>query len=455
MRIRLPEPAPFPWRRPRRETLLIALVAVAALSQVYPPNAQDVSRICLSKALVAGRLTVDSCIGTTVDRALYHGHLYSNKAPGMSVVELPAVEAARVPEPRHWALKGDLRIWAVHLFASGLPFLLCVFLVGRISEGLAPGVGGAALVTFGLGTMAGPLAAAGFDHDVAAGFGFLAFVLAWRRRPLLSGLAAGAALTTEYQAAAILVILLAYVALEGRRAALTYVAAALPGVVLLGAYNWAAFGAPWHNPLRYSDNPYAADERSGLLGIHLPRAHATRLVFVGERGLLITSPVLVAAVVGLVLLWRRGLRAETLVCAAVAVVFLIAECGYFIPYGGASPGPRFFAPALPFLALGLGPAFARQRVATIVLAALSVVATTAVMLTWFDSVPYRQTIWGEIARIVPQHGAARLANEITKNILVWGPNRILAAAVVVLVAIAAFVISLLPETSALPRLLRR
>jgi hypothetical protein len=435
-------PAVLPWRRPRREALLLGLVAVTALTQVYPPNTQDISRLCLTKALTAGRLTTDGCIGHTVDRSSYGGHLYSNKAPGMSVLELPAAVAVRLPEPEQWVQKGDLRLWAVRLVAAGVPYLLCLLAVGRIAEGLAPGFGGAVLVTLGLGTLMGPLGVACFDHIPAAALGFLAFVLAWRRNALAAGLLAGAALTTEFEAAAVLLTVLAYTALQGGRAALRYAVGTLPGIVLLGAYDWAAFGAPWHTPLHYSLNEYTAAENSGLLGVHLPTAHATRLVFVGDRGLLLTSPVLVAAALGLLLLWRRGLRAEALTCAVVSIAFVVAECGYFIPYGGTSPGPRFLVPALPFLAVGLGPAFARWRATTTVLAAISVVANTALLLTWASASSYRQTVWGEIARVPTERGSSRLAFELSRNVLVWGQNRIVAAVLVCGFAAATFLIAL-------------
>ena len=236
--------------------------------------------------------------------------------------------------------------------------------------------------------------------------------------------------------------MLAYVALQGARNALRFVAGAAPGAALLGVYDWLAFGAPWRLPYHYLANDYATSQNAGFLGIHVPELHAVRLVFLGDRGLLLTSPVLVAAAAGLVLLWQRGFRAEALTCAIVTAIFVVAECGYFLPYGGVSPGTRFLTPALPFLALGLAPAFARFRVVTTVLAGVSVIATTAVMLTWRVGAPYRDTVWGEIGRVFTQRGSSRLANEVTKTVLVWGPNRLIGAAVTVLLAAAVFVLAL-------------
>src|SRR5205823_7309016 len=103
------------------------------------------------------------------------------------------------------------------------------------------------------------------------------------RRPLLAGLAGGAALLVEYQTAAILVAVGIYLLLRGARDAAAYVAGLLPGIGLLLAYDALAFGSPLHLSYRYVA---IQQQTAGFFGIGLPHAHATWEVFGGSSGLL-------------------------------------------------------------------------------------------------------------------------------------------------------------------------
>lgn len=130
-------------------------------------------------------------------------------------------------------------------------------------------------------------------------------------------------------------------------------------------------------------------------------------------------------------------------CAAVTGSFFLLNCGYFAPYGGLSPGPRFLIPCLPFLALGLAPAFERSFRATAVLGALSVVALTAVTLTWVSLQPTAGTTWSHILDVPVHLGSAAIPRHLTSNVIVLlGATRSAGAVLVVVAAASAVVVSL-------------
>jgi|SRR5579862_1073969 len=439
---------PLPWTKPRYEFPLLGLVAVAALSPMYRIGTQDVTRLCLTHAVLHGHLTIEPCARHTLDYATYGGNEYTDKAPGLSFLALPAAWAIGMFTD-HGLAHGDFRLWFVRMATGGLAFLVLAFLIGRISEGIAPRLGGLALVAFALGTYVAPLAATMHDHVVAGAFAFGGFVLAWSRRYALAGLCAGIAVDTNYLCALIGIIVAAYVLVAGVRPLLRFAAGAAGPLLLLAAYDWAAFGSPFHLSYRYVANKYAADQQAGFFGIHMPNAHAVGQVFLGDRGLLVASPVIVAAVAGTVLLARRY-RLEAIVCLAVFGVFVLVNCGYFLPYGGKSPGPRFLVPALPFIALGLAPAFARWFRTVAVLAGASIVAMTALTLSWSGSSghSYPETIWGTVARVLT--GVAHSAHAdpgLAGSSLQWvGIGRAGAAVVVCLAALGAYVLALSTHT---------
>ena len=406
------------WQRYPRERLLLCIVAISALGVINLPNVQDITRLALSRSIAErGSVDIDPYHRLTTDRAFYNGHWYSDKAPGLSLIALPTVEALRgidaVTGRSHlpvWKLVGH--IWLIRVLTSGIGLLAAAFLLGRAAESLRPGYAAPVVITFALGTIAGPLGVTAFEHDVAAALGFGAFVLATRRATLvpLAGALGGAAVFCEYQAALIVLVVALYVALRYRwRGLLRFCAGGVPFAIGLGAYNWAAFGSPLHLSYKYVANQYTKDQQQGFFGIGTPTLHGAHLLFLDGKGLLVGSPVDVAAAAGLVLLWRRGIHAEAAVCIAVTLLFIFANMAYFEPYGGTSPGPRYFVPTLPFLALGLVEAYHRLLVPTAILAIWSVSVTTFDGLTWglLDRLYYRftpNTIWAR-APVIKTHGA--------------------------------------------------
>lgn len=386
----------FPWRSYPRERLVLALVALTGLAVMQEPSTQDQTRLALTQSILErGTLNIDPYSHTT-DKAFYAGHYYTDKAPGMSFLAIPHVAAVRavdrvVGNPTERAWDGGWRRYILRVLINGPLLLGFAFVMGRVAEGLVPGTGAASAAVAGVGTLLAPLSLILFSHVGAALLGLGAFLLAWRRSYVLAGLCAGGAVLMEYPTGFVVLLVALYVSSHGLRPLLRYAAGGVPAALVLGAYNWLAFDSPFRLSYRYTSGVFAETLGTGFFGIGIPSREDVRAVLIAGsgfgygQGLLVTSPALVAAAIGLVLLWRRWLRAEALLCLAVGAFFLLSTAGNEYPFGGYSPGPRYFAPALGFVLLGLPEAFRRWPRATTALAAFTIGVATLNALAWAEN----------------------------------------------------------------------
>jgi hypothetical protein len=385
-------------RRARLSLAAILLAALASGAMLQNWSDNQSSHYDLIRALDAGRTTIDPGPYPTKDKAFYNGHYYSARAPGLAIFSLPFYEALRVVEApavarSSSALRGeDEMIDFIGWWGSVLPALILMLLVWRVAERYEPGYGAIAAVAVGLGTMVLPFSTLLFSHVFTAMLGFAAFALMIRERagpprPLLlaaAGLLMGYAISSEYPLFFVAAVLGLY--LLSRRDAFTpggvagragaYVLGGLVGIVPLLLYNHAAFHSWTH--LAYSNIP---QQQKGFFGISAPSLSVLATLLFDSRGLLTLSPVLILGAVGTWLLYRRGNRAEALTIAGVCVCFLAYNSGYYLPFGGGAPGPRFLITVLPFLAFPLALALKRYPGPTIALGGASILVWATVTVT--------------------------------------------------------------------------
>jgi hypothetical protein len=377
------------------------------------------------RAFSDGQAQIDPWHWETNDKAWVDGHFYSVKGPGtaalttlpyMAIKALGGEKLARAavaneratPHPKWhpdsvvplenmgYDVERGLRVqarveeetpivWALTLIAAVIPGVLMLLAVRWAADRFVPGYGTAAAITLGVSTIVMTFAAEFFSHVIAAALAFAAFCLLMRerdgpaRRWLVfgAGLLAGLAVTFEFQTGLVGAVLIVYALLRNSdrlRRAGAYAGGAVLGALPMLAFNTWAFGNPLK--LAYGDavtfpgrsgHDVLGLNSQGFFGITAPRLDsATDLLFAG-RGLIVLTPIIVMAVVGVILMRRRH-RAEANTILAIAAVYFVYNAGYWLPYGGGTPGPRFLIPALPFLAIGLAYAYRRLPALTLGLA---------------------------------------------------------------------------------------
>ena len=127
-------------------------------------------------------------------------------------------------------------------------------------------------------------------------------------------------------------------------------------------HNVLAFGSPFE--FGYTHTVNFPEMGEGLFGIGAPDPYvAAESLFGLHRGLVPLAPVLVAAPIGFYLLAKRSeARPSVIVAGVIAVYYVLLMAGYNNWEGGWTYGPRFLAPALPFMCFPLAAVWARARV---------------------------------------------------------------------------------------------
>jgi hypothetical protein len=389
-----------------------ALVAILALgcALAWPMQGRSLgenSNYALVKALASGTPSIDRTrfeVGDLPagDFRTFNGHTYSDKAPGLAFVTLPAYVVLRGLGLR---TSGDPTeaLWALRLWSAVLPALLLLLVARGLAERVAPGYGTATAVTIGAGTLILPFATLFYSHVLSAFLLLASFALLWKEReqpPRLAlvvgaGSLVGFAVATEYPTALAAVVYGLYAILRAPRLprAVAYSAGVLAGVTPLLAYNKWAFGSVAH--LSYFGDELSRGSLEGRLDPSLINGLFT---YLSMPGLLVLSPVLACGLVGIGLLFSAGKRAEALVIASVLTAFTSYNASLpGVEYDAFLSGPRYLLPALPLLGVPIALAFRRWPFTTAALALVSVILMSVMTAShvytgagadprWFDAV---------------------------------------------------------------------
>lgn len=359
----------------RTRVLLFALVWLSCTwfgSWALNPN--NSTRMFAAITLVErGDARIDEYRHLTIDKAEFDGHAYLDKAPGMTLLALPAMAvadhvSARPPIPqtvwnRNFEDWMTVRLRLAVASVSAILTALAAVALFDVALGLTASAGAAAFATiaYALGTPIWGWSTTLFGHAPVADLFLIAIWALWRggtERPITFAIIAGAALglaaLIEFQA----VIAGSIIALWGAfrlRRPLPLAAAALVGAAILLAplvgYNMIAFGTPFR--LGYEGVNGFPGMKQGLFGLTSPKLPILGQIIVGpHRGLLWVAPILFRAPFGL---WQLGKRDRSLALAlgGAALAVLLVNSAYVYWDGGDSTGPRHSMPAIGMLAIGL------------------------------------------------------------------------------------------------------
>jgi MFS family permease len=347
----------------------------------------------LHAIVLKGTLSIDAYHELTGDKALINGHYYSEKAPAVVLMALPAFGLTVLTQKLMGIDPDSTAGWRASQWVATAGSVGLLAALGGMAffALLAPRLGApiALLSTYAvfLGSLTFPYATAMFAH--AATIGLLAIAL-WAalghnaaRYDYLAGSFAGLAVASEYPAIIPCTGLGLYLVHTEVPRAWRFGLALVPGAILIFAKNYLISGSPFQ--VSYGSNPAFPEITSGnSFGFNLPDFEAVAGLLWGEyRGLFFWCPVLLMAIPGLVILFKKHPPVAWMI-AVVFVFIMIQVSSFYSWFGGNAVGPRYLAPSLPFLGLAAAYGIKRFPIPGAALALLSVVLMAMVSAVAID-----------------------------------------------------------------------
>ncbi len=378
---------------------LVYALYVAPAGGVLPNRYQDLTFSIVNE----GRFVIDTYHENTIDKAYYNGHYYSVALPGPAFIAIPAYLVfkplyAFLPENVKQlaggmqSLKKDaLADSSFYGRVDNVEFFLAQIFITLTTQATLSALGSVFLfktltiigfdtrrsiiVTFAyaFGTMVFFFSTVFFEQVLTATalIGAFYFLLRGlddatlpRRRAfyvLVGGLLVGIGMTFEYIAIFPAGVFGVMLLLRKQWSMLLFYGFGF-GLPVFGlmAYNNSIFGSPFTTAYRYIDVAQQKNHDEGFLGITYP--HVERLwglLLSVERGLFFFGPMTAIGTLGLIYsaFKTRRYREIALLALSICLLNLFFFASIKDWRGGASFGPRYLIPILPFVMLGVAMAF--------------------------------------------------------------------------------------------------
>lgn len=388
----------------KKEEILLVLFLLSIYAYTFPrwadPNQN--SRLNMVFAVVEeGTFRIDSFVANTVDYAKVGDHYYSDKAPGVAFLgipayavikmflDLPALDQIMNMLENNEAFQATLReggtgvleqkvrfaiaqVMLSFLFAA-IPTAIIGLLLYRLSKKFSPRpwIRAGVVITYGLLTPVFAYGGALYGHQLSGALVFMVFYLAWQHvntigigKAILCGLMLAYSVVTEYPVVLIAGLVYLYLGyrLYQRQALSRMVWVSGSGlVVAIGwmIYNNAIFGGPLELGYQYSEL-WVEQHGAGFMSLTIPHWDAIwGITFSPYRGLFFYSPLLLIVFPGFILWWRsREYRLELWTALLATCSFFLFNASSIMWWGGFAIGPRYLLPIMPFMALAIVPGYA-------------------------------------------------------------------------------------------------
>jgi hypothetical protein len=375
---------------------LVYAVYVTPAGGVLPNRYIDLVHAIVNE----GRFTIDTYHENTIDKAYYNGHYYASALPGPAFLALPAYLAFKgvytlIPQSIKDLASGiksykidnqpDSSFYGhvdnVEFFLSQAFLTLVVLAVASALGsvllfetlrflGFSGWIALSATLFYAFGTNIFFYSTVYFDHVFSATLNIAAFYLVMVSTkdspsqfmvPLVAGFFAGANILVEYPNAFVALLLgLWFLVRADKWQLVLFVVGLIGPILILMAYNYISFGNPIATSYMYETAANKSFHTSGFFGVTYPQPDRFASLLLSQAyGLFWFAPISLVGLAGLLhrILARGKEFSVSLLCGMVVAIYVVFYSSYSIPSGGATFGPRFLVPMLPFLAVGVAFAF--------------------------------------------------------------------------------------------------